>query len=128
MIQISNLSKTYHMGKVRVEALRNVSLSIEEGEFVAIMGFSGSGKSTLLHVLGLLDKPDSGSYRLTGRETAHLGEDELAALRAQTIGFVFQQFHLLPRTTALENASLPLLYTTGAGPKNRPRQLLVEVG
>ncbi len=128
MIQISNLSKTYHMGKVRVEALRNVSLSIEGGEFVAIMGFSGSGKSTLLHVLGLLDKPDSGSYRLMGKETAHLGEDDLAALRAQTIGFVFQQFHLLPRTTALENASLPLLYTTGAGPKNRPRQLLVEVG
>jgi macrolide transport system ATP-binding/permease protein len=128
MIHISNLSKTYHMGKVRVEALRNVSLSIGEGEFVAIMGFSGSGKSTLLHILGLLDKPDSGSYRLMGRETAHLGEDELAALRAQTIGFVFQQFHLLPRTTALENASLPLLYTAGEGPKNRPRQLLTEVG
>src|ERR1017187_8321723 len=128
MIQISNLTKTYHMGKVKVEALRNVSLSIQSGEFVAIMGLSGSGKSTLLHILGLLDVPDSGSYKLMGREVARLTEDELAAIRSQTIGFVFQQFNLLPRTTALENAALPLLYSTVERSKSRPRQLLADVG
>ncbi len=128
MIEISNLTKTYAMGKAKVEALRGVSLSIGEGEFVAIMGFSGSGKSTLLHILGLLDKPDSGSYRLMGREVSRLGGDELAAIRSRTIGFVFQQFHLLARTTALENAALPLLYLDGPRPRELPGQLLREVG
>jgi macrolide transport system ATP-binding/permease protein len=128
MIQISNLSKIYKMGEEEVRALDNVSLSIGAGEFVAITGLSGSGKSTLLHILGLLDTPDAGSYRLMGRETANLNADDLASLRSKTIGFVFQQFNLLPRTTALENASLPQLYAPGSPEAERPRQLLKEVG
>jgi len=110
MIELKNISKTYHMGKVDVKALDNVSLKISQGEFVAIMGASGSGKSTLMHILGLLDRPDSGSYVLEGREMTTLPDDSLAATRNMTVGFVFQQFHLLPRMTALENAELPLIY------------------
>ncbi len=128
MIQISNLSKVYQMGQEEVRALDGVSLSIGEGEFVAIMGLSGSGKSTLLHILGLLDTPDSGSYRLMGKEVANLSEDDLASIRSQTIGFVFQQFNLLPRTSALENASLPQLYASSPASPERPRNLLAEVG
>lgn len=128
MIQISNISKVYQMGGEEVRALDEVSLSIGQGEFVAIMGLSGSGKSTLLHILGLLDKPDTGSYRLMGKEVANLSEDELAAIRSQTIGFVFQQFNLLPRTSALENASLPQLYAFSPADPERPGQLLEEVG
>ena len=116
------------MGGEEVRALDEVSLSIGQGEFVAIMGLSGSGKSTLLHILGLLDKPDTGSYRLMGKEVANLSEDELAAIRSQTIGFVFQQFNLLPRTSALENASLPQLYAFSPADPERPGQLLEEVG
>src|SRR6185436_8041324 len=99
------------MGDTTVHALRGVTLTIESGEFVAITGASGSGKSTLMHVIGLLDVPDTGSYRLHGREVAHLTQDELAVARREEIGFVFQQFHLLARTTAAENVSLPLLYS-----------------
>ncbi len=128
MIEISNLSKVYKMGQEEVRALDDVSLSIGEGEFVAIMGLSGSGKSTLLHILGLLDTPDSGSYRLMGKEVANLSEDDLASIRSQTIGFVFQQFNLLSRTTALENASLPQLYASSSLSPERPRNLLAEVG
>ncbi len=128
MIQISNISKVYQMGTEEVRALDGVSLSIEQGEFVAIMGLSGSGKSTLLHILGLLDTPDAGSYRLMGKEVANLSEDELASIRSQTIGFVFQQFNLLPRTSALENTSLPQLYASSPVDPQRPGKLLEEVG
>ena len=111
MIELKNINKTYEMGELPVRALRGVSLKIEEGEFIAIMGPSGSGKSTLMHILGLLDVPDSGSYRLYDREVANLSEDELAVLRREVVGFVFQQFNLLPRMTAVENAALPLIYS-----------------
>jgi len=110
MIEFDSINKTYRTGKVPVHALRNVSLKIDKGEFVAIMGPSGSGKSTLLHVMGFLDRPDSGSYKFFGKETSIVGEDDLAALRNHTVGFVFQQFHLLRRSSALENVELPLVY------------------
>lgn len=111
MIQLTDIRKTYQMGSTTVEALRGVSLSIEQGDYVAIMGPSGSGKSTLMHTLGLLDPPTSGSYQILGKESANLSEDELAILRRSVIGFIFQQFHLLPRMSASENVVLPLLYS-----------------
>ncbi|OFZ18526.1 MAG: MacB family efflux pump subunit [Bdellovibrionales bacterium GWB1_55_8] len=111
MIRLNEVTKTYQMGDTTVHALREVSLEIAAGDFVAIMGPSGSGKSTLMNVLGLLDTPDSGVYRLSGKAVSGLDEDELAVLRRETIGFVFQQFHLLPRMSALENVALPLLYS-----------------
>src|SRR5512136_24324 len=110
MIELKNISKTYQMGEVEVRALQDVSLKISAGEFVAIMGPSGSGKSTLMHILGLLDRPDAGDYYLGQKKLNGLSDDELAAIRNRIVGFVFQQFHLLPRMTALENASLPLVY------------------
>ena len=116
------------MGDTEVRALNGVSLKVEAGEFVAIMGPSGSGKSTMLQILGLLDTPDSGSYKLLGREVSTLKEDELAAVRSQTLGFVFQMFNLLARTPALENASLPLLYSDPRYPHGDPMKLLAEVG
>lgn len=128
MIEIQKLSKIYRMGDVEVKALDHVSLQIQAGEFIAIMGPSGSGKSTLLHVLGLLDIPDEGSYRLDEREVAGLGEEELAALRSAEIGFIFQQFNLLPRTTALENVALPLIYGSTPAETELPLKLLEEVG
>ncbi|HAX62407.1 MAG TPA: MacB family efflux pump subunit [Elusimicrobia bacterium] len=111
MIEIKDIYKTYYLGEFDVPALNGVSLEIEEGEFVSIMGASGSGKSTLLHILGLLDKPTSGSYKLEGREISGFSDDELATLRNKFLGFVFQQFNLLPRTSAKENAELPLIYS-----------------
>ena len=128
MIHLTDIRKTYQMGTVTVAALRGVSLTIEEGEFVAIMGPSGSGKSTLMHILGLLDVPDQGSYELLGQEVAHLTEAQLAELRGRVVGFIFQQFNLLPRTTALENVALPLLYATQSGETNDVTQLLTDVG
>jgi macrolide transport system ATP-binding/permease protein len=128
MIQISGVHKRYRMGDIDVQALRGVSLTIEPGEFVAIMGPSGSGKSTLMHVLGLLDVPDDGSYRLAGREVARLTEDELAAIRSRVIGFVFQQFNLLARTTAMENVALPSLYSSNGAGDEDARALLRDVG
>ncbi len=128
MIELSGIHKTYRMGDVDVRALRGVSLTIEPGEFVAIMGPSGSGKSTLMHVLGLLDVPDAGSYRIHGQEVGRLSDDELAALRSRAIGFVFQQFNLLSRTTALENVALPLLYAANGTSTDDARALLQEVG
>ncbi|MDD4202594.1 MAG: ABC transporter permease [Candidatus Omnitrophica bacterium] len=111
MIEIKNLSKTYGEGELAVFALRDVSLTIAQGEFVAIMGASGSGKSTLLHILGLLDRPDKGSYSILGEEVSRLSNDSLAHLRNSLMGFVFQQFHLLRRTSVRENVELPLIYS-----------------
>jgi macrolide transport system ATP-binding/permease protein len=128
MIEIKNIFKTYQMGKVEVKALSGVSLKIKSGEFVAIMGASGSGKSTLMHILGLLDRPDSGSFYLGDKEITRLSDTELATLRNRLIGFVFQQFHLLPRMSALENAELPLIYAGKRHLKDKARQELEEVG
>ncbi|MBU1869916.1 MAG: ABC transporter permease [Candidatus Omnitrophica bacterium] len=128
MIEIKNISKTYQMGKVEVKALSNVSLKISSGEFVAIMGASGSGKSTLMHILGLLDRPDSGSYYLGNKEISKVSDEEMAAIRNRLIGFVFQQFHLLPRMSALENAELPLIYAGKRHLKERAKRELEDVG
>jgi macrolide transport system ATP-binding/permease protein len=124
MIETKNLYKVYQMGDVKVEALRGVSLKISQGEFVAIMGPSGSGKSTLMHVLGLLDRPDSGEYSLGGEDVTKLSDKELAFVRNQLMGFVFQQFHLLPRMTALENTELPLIY---AGKRHLTQRAALEI-
>ena len=110
MIELKNIYKTYQMGEVAVKALEDVSLKISPGEFVAIMGPSGSGKSTLMHILGLLDRPDSGEYYLGKRRINEFSDEELSAVRNRLVGFVFQQFHLLPRMTALLNAELHLIY------------------
>jgi macrolide transport system ATP-binding/permease protein len=128
MIELRDLAKTYRLGASPVQALRGVTLTIEPGEFVAIMGPSGSGKSTLMHVIGLLDTPDGGSYRLFGREVAHLSEDELAVLRREAVGFVFQQFNLLPRMSAAENVALPLLYSQHRPDLAQAGALLAQVG
>jgi putative ABC transport system ATP-binding protein len=111
MIELTNLVKTYQKPKEPpVKAIDRISLKIEQGELVAILGPSGSGKSTLMNVMGLLDRPDSGEYLLTGRAVQDLSDDELAGIRNRVLGFVFQSYHLLPRTTAIENVQLPLLY------------------
>ncbi|CAM2065295.1 ABC transporter ATP-binding protein [Sulfidibacter corallicola] len=110
MISMHQLTKVYDMGDLRVTALKNISFEVAAGDFVAIMGSSGSGKSTLLNILGCLDRFDSGSYRLKGTEVHRRGDDELATIRNREIGFVFQNFNLLPRKTALQNVALPLLY------------------
>ncbi len=110
VIELKNITRIYKTGSVSVDALKGIDLTIQEGEFVAIMGSSGSGKSTLMNIIGCLDRPNSGNYFLNGEDVATFTKDKLARLRNQTLGFVFQAFHLLPRTTALENVELPLLY------------------
>jgi macrolide transport system ATP-binding/permease protein len=124
MIELKNINKTYRTGKIGVRALQKVSLTIAPGEFIAIVGPSGSGKSTLLHILGFLDRPDSGSYRLGNTEISKLTDDKLAVLRNRLAGFVFQQFHLLARMSALENAELPLIY---AGKRNLKQKAFEEI-
>jgi len=121
LVQLEDVSKVYRMGDVELRALDGVSLSIAEGEFTAIMGASGSGKSTLMNLLGCLDRPTGGRYLLEGREVSRLGNDALAAIRNRTLGFVFQSFNLLSRTSAAENVELPLLYSGVAAAERRAR-------
>jgi len=130
VIQIEQLKKTYHLGKVKVEALRGVSFEINTGEFVSIMGPSGSGKSTLMHIIGCLDYPTGGKYFLSGQDVSKLNDNQLALFRNQKIGFVFQEFNLLPKATILRNVELPLTYNNTSS-KNKKRlavQALEEVG
>jgi putative ABC transport system ATP-binding protein len=130
IIDLQEITKTYRMGEVDVRALRGVSLAVAEGEFIAIMGASGSGKSTLMNVIGCLDRPTTGSYRLAGEEVSTLDRDALAAVRNRTLGFVFQSFNLLSRTSALENVELPLVYSGLSARERhlRARQALERVG
>lgn len=128
MIELNDIKKEYEMGENVVHALRGVSLKIEPGEFVAIMGPSGSGKSTLLHIIGLLDTPDSGSYLLNGNLVSGFSEDQLSVERRKTCGFVFQQFNLLPRMSAIQNVALPLIYSRGEMDLSRAEELLKTVG
>ncbi|MEW5959202.1 MAG: ABC transporter ATP-binding protein [Chloroflexota bacterium] len=121
VIDTRNITKTYQMGEVQVHALREVSLQIRRGELVAIMGPSGSGKSTLMNILGCLDQPSTGEYFLAGNEVARLDDNQLARIRGRQIGFVFQSFNLLPRTSALHNVELPLIYS-GLGRRLRRQQ------
>lgn len=123
IIQIQRVTKVYRTGGLAVRALRGITLTIERGEFVALMGPSGSGKSTFLNVVGCLDRPSSGRYLLDGLDVGHLSRNQLAALRNKKIGFVFQNFNLLPRTTAIDNVELPMLYWRGPVPDRRQRAL-----
>jgi putative ABC transport system ATP-binding protein len=121
MLEIKKIKKIYQMGKVKVEALKGVSFYIDKGEFVAIMGPSGSGKSTLMHIIGCLDQPTEGNFVIGGKDVSKLNDDRLAEIRNKSIGFVFQQFNLLSRTSILHNVEIPLIY---AGQKSRQRRKL----
>jgi ABC-type lipoprotein export system ATPase subunit len=128
MIELTELHRVYRKGTEEIHALDGVSLTIERGEFVAIVGPSGSGKSTLMNVMGLLDRPDAGSYRFDGRDVTRMSAAELARIRNERIGFVFQAFHLLARTTAVENVELPLVYSPRRDTSGLGARALARVG
>lgn len=130
VIKIKNITRDFHLGQEIVKVLRGIDLDIERGEYVAIMGPSGSGKSTLMNLLGCLDTPTSGQYILNGKDVSQMTDDELAEIRNKEIGFVFQTFNLLPRTTALDNVALPMIYAgaTKAQRKERAEKVLIDVG
>lgn len=127
LIEIRNVSKVYDLGEVKVTALNQANLTVEKGEYLALIGPSGSGKSTLMNTLGCLDRPSSGSYVLAGEEVATMSRDERARIRNQRIGFVFQNFNLLARTSALENVELPLLYSKGISASERHRRAIEKL-
>ena len=128
MLELENITKVYKAGQTEVPALRGISCRIESGEMVSIIGPSGSGKSTLMNIIGCLDKPTSGRYRLDGTEVSELNDNQLAEIRNKKIGFVFQSFHLLSRTTALANVELPLIYSGASNRRQRALQVLESVG
>ncbi len=128
MLRLTNICKSYQMGEYTVHALKNVSLTIDRGEFIAIIGTSGSGKSTLMHTIGLLDRPDGGTYEINGENVTGLSDTQTARLRNRTIGFIFQQFNLLQRASALENTNLPLLYSGKTSEVHRGEKMLERVG
>lgn len=128
IIELEGLSKTYRMGKVEVRALADINLSVEYGEMVAVVGASGSGKSTLLNIIGCLDRPTSGRYLLNGEDVSRLNDNKLADLRSKKIGFVFQDFNLLTRASAVANVELPLVYSGGNNKRRRATEALEKVG
>jgi putative ABC transport system ATP-binding protein len=128
MIELENITKIYRMGDVEVPAIRGVTLSIEQGEMIALIGTSGSGKSTLMNIMGFLDKPTGGRYNLEGIDVSRLNDNKLAEMRNKKIGFVFQTYNLLPRTSALSNVELPLIYSGGRQKDKRAMEALERVG
>lgn len=130
LIKLSKVDKIYESGEVSFQALKNINLEIKKGDFIAVIGASGSGKSTLMNIIGLIDRPSWGYYELDGQDTSHLEENTLAENRNKKIGFVFQSFNLLPRTTALDNVSIPLIYAgfNKEQRKERAKDCLEEVG
>jgi putative ABC transport system ATP-binding protein len=128
MIELENIKRIYHMGKVEVSALRGVSLNVQQGEMVALIGASGSGKSTLMNIMGFLDQPSGGKYTLDGVDVSELNDNKLAEMRNKKIGFVFQSYNLLPRTSALANVELPMTYGGGIQKHKRAMEALDKVG
>jgi len=128
MIELENITKVYSMGKVEVPALRGITLNIEKGEMIALIGASGSGKSTLMNIIGCLDKPTLGSYSLEGADVSRLNDNKLAEIRSKKLGFVFQEYNLLSRASALSNVELPLIYGDGRNRRKRALDALERVG